>query len=167
MLVPALFSLGFGATALTTQPGPAVLGLILLYALFNGGALPYTLAIFMGALSASLLGKPAGWRSPLHNQPLWTLALLAALYAASMWSCGSATMEPLLLAANHVVEHLLLEPEIFLSKSLVCLATLALCTWVGDLMQIYCCLLVVAACWAYIHWRTSWANLKNALHWGT
>jgi len=32
------------------------------FALMGGGPLPYSLGIFMGALAASLLGKPAQWQ---------------------------------------------------------------------------------------------------------
>lgn len=172
MLVPTLFGLGFTATAFTTQPGPATLVLIVAYAFLNAGPLAYTLAVFMGALSASLLGKPAGWRPALDGRVLWSIAPVVLLYGGLLWSTrpGQEHWETLFLSATAILEHLLLESEVFLAKSITHCAILVLCTLlvdVGDVLQIYCCLLVVAGCWGFHHWRGTWTNLKNALYWGT
>ena len=163
MFVATLFSVGFGATAVTTKPGPSVLVLMFAFALMGGGPLPYSLGIFMGALAASLLGKPAQWK-PVPRDA-YSLALLV-LYVMQL--SGSERWGSTLFAAAQLLEWQLFAPDIWFSKAACYAALLAVCALVDatlneHITHIYCCMVVLAGCWLSVNTRVYWLNLKNAL----
>ena len=171
MLIPTLYAMGFSATALTTQPAPSILALMFAYALATRGGQPmaYTLAIFMGALSATLLGRPAGWQ-PVTSP--WALLIAGSAYVLQLFVSPSAALAQMFVV--QLVEHTLLEPHAFFSKLLCHCAVLLLCLVVdpspmgiiaegGSMLHIYCTVVVVSGCWLWSYGWIAWRMLKNAI----
>jgi len=189
MLIPTLFSLGFSATAVTTKPAPVFLVLTLAYALLqryhHHFALSNSLAIFMGALAATVLGKPAQWQNATIGQPPWLVAMLSAFYGVQLYVMGGGAaaaygeVQLMVLLMVLMLEHEMLDPDPFFSKLACHCAAVIFCLLVdpprggcssggdtGSVLHIYCTLVVVAGCWLVSHGKATWVALKNALHWG-
>jgi len=154
-IIPRLFALGFGATAFTLQPVPSVVALIVLYQIIDGGPTVYALSAFLGALTATIFGNPAGWTVPEIEARSSAAILLIYVGQIAVRHTGIMLGEAFLLLPM-VIEHAYLDPTAFRLKwgcSIILYVLCALFVVNGE-AQIFCCFAMMICALAVVHGGT-------------